>query len=318
MLIKNIKISLFLAIACIFFSVQESVFSAGLEEIKPTSTIPYKIIELSALSRYREDRIAFQHIQLQGFSANEDNSIANLLIIKNNEVYLFRDGFDDVKKISFQNYLQIVNNEIPKDLWVNKINSKPDYIRIASKRIEKFLNSSEDYTEKNSGDVYRNIRDSFLIYHVKIFRELMMNRVESDFKLQRDPIYPSAFKEKNTVIKFSSVIKARAQNDYLYYAEDKDGDEVTDTFYVTMSDGFNWGYKSGPNVIFIYNNKEDDIKKIIGKLCYEAYFGTSEEETNLSKLIPNETDILNSFKLEKIKMQPSQPAKQPAPSPAKN
>jgi hypothetical protein len=310
MLINKIKMSLLPAIACIFLSIPNSVYSVELTENKIFPNISYKLIDISALSRYTEDRIAFQHIQLPGFSDNEDNSIASLLIIKNNEVYLFRDGYDDPKRVKFDSYLQWTRGEEPKDLWINKIDSRPDYIRVASKRVEKFLNSSKDYTEKNSGDVYRNVRNSFLNYHVKVFKELMMNRVESEFIVQRYPIYPPAFKEKNAPIIFSSVIKARAQNDYLYHAEDKDGDEVTETFYVTMKDSFNWGHKSGPNIIFIYNNKEDDIKRIIGKLCHEAYFGTTEEEkTNLSKLIPNEADILKAFKLEKITMNASQPAK---------
>jgi hypothetical protein len=315
MLIKKIKMSFLPAVACIFLSMSNSLYSADRADNKLSSIIPYKPIEISGLSRYVEDRIAFQHIQLPGFSRDEDNSIASLLIIKSDEVYLFRDGFDDVKKVSFENYMQVINNEMPKDLWVNKINSKPDYLRVAGKKIEKFLNSKEDFTEKSSGDVYRSVRNSFLAYHVKVFRELMINRVESDFKLQRNPIYPPAFKESNAPILFSSVMKARDPiNDYLYYAEDKDGDEVTETFYVTMNDGFNWGHKSGPNIIFIYNNKEDDIKQFIGKLCYEAYFGTMEEETNLSKLIPNVTDILNTFKLEKVKMETPQPPNQAAPA----
>jgi hypothetical protein len=311
MIIKKIKMSLLQTIICIFLSITNSVNSDPLvlTENKVIPDIPYKLIDISALSRYSEDRIAFQHIQLSGFSENEDNSVASLLIIKNNEVYLFRDGYDDPKRVKFDSYLRWTRGEEPKDLWVNKIDSRPDYIRVASKRVEKFLNSNKDYTEKNSGDVYRSVRNSFLNYHVKVFKELMMNRAESEFILQRYPIYPPAFKELNAPIIFSSVIRARGQNDYLYYAADKDGDEVTETFWVTMKDSFNWGLKSGPNVIFIYNNKEDNIKQIIGKLCHEAYFGTSEEETNLTKLIPNETDILKAFKLEKIIIKTSQPAK---------
>lgn len=313
MLIKKFKMNLLPAITCIFIFILKNAYSAEADN-KLMPNIPYKPIEISALSRYTDDRIAFQHIQLPGFSRDADNSLASLLIIKNDEVYLFRDGYDDPKKIMFQAYLQNINREEQKDLWINKINSKPDYLRIAGRKFEKFLNTREDYVEKNCGDMYRNIRNSFLNYHVKVFKELMINRVESNFKIERKPIYPPAFKELDAAVKFSTTIKARAENDFIYYAEDKDGDEVTETFYVSMSDSFNWGYKSGPNVIFIYNNKEDDIKQFIGKLCYEANFGTSEEEINLSKLIPNEKDILESFKLEKVKMQTPQPVKQETPA----
>ncbi len=313
MLINKIKMNLLPAIVCIFLFMPNSVYSAERADNKLSSNIPYKVIEISALSRYTEDRIAFQHIQLPGFSVDEDNSIASLLIIKNNEVYLFRDGYDDVKRLAFENYLQIVKNEVPRDLWVNKIDSKPDFIRIATRRTEKLLNTNKDYTEKNSGNVYRSIRDSFLNYHIRVFRELMINRVDSDFILLRKPIFPPAYQEMDATVKFSSVIKARAQNNYLYYAEDIDGDDVTETFSVTMSDGFNWGFKSGPNIVFIYNNKEEDIKQIIGKLCYEAYFGTSEEETSLSRIFPKEADILSTFNLEKSTQKAPQPAKQTVP-----
>jgi hypothetical protein len=313
-LIKKIKFSLLPVVICICLSIPVNLFSADQMKNVVFSKIPFKPIEISTLSRYHEDRIAFQHIQLPGFSLNEDNSIASLLIIKNSEVYLFRDGYDDAKRISFENYLQVINNEVPKDLWINKINSKPDFIRIATRRTEKLLNSREDYNEKNSGDIYRSVRNSFLNYHIKVFKELMINRIDSDFTIQRNPIYPPAFQEANSVIKFSSLIKARAQNNYLYCAEDKDGDEVTETFYVTMHDGFNWGFKSGPNIIFIYNNTEEDIKQFIGKLCYEAYFGTAEEEANISKIFPKEADILSTFKLEKMTQQAAQPAKQAAPA----
>jgi hypothetical protein len=312
MLRKKIIIGLFPAFIFIYFIIPGSLFSADLDENKTGSTIPYKIIELTALSRIYEDRIAFQHIQLPGFNKHEDNSIASLLVIKNNEIFLFRDGYDDPKKVLFEAYLQTVRMEVPKDLWVNKINSKPDYLRIASKRVEKFLDSREEYTEKNSGEVYRSIRDSFLNYHIKIFKELIVNRVDSDCKIERNPIYPPAFKEMNAKIVFTTTIKARALNDYIYYAEDKDGDEVTETFYVTMPDSFNWGFKSGPNVIFIYNNKEEDIKQLIGKLCYEAYFGKFEEEGASSKIFPKDTDILKSFNIEKVKMQTPPPQAQPA------
>ena len=299
MLINKIKMILIPAVTCAILLTSNNISSAEQSQ----SSIPYKPIELSKISRYFEDRIVFQHVQFPGFSRNEDNSIASLLVVKNNEAFLFRDGYDDPKKVAFEAYFQDIKREKLTDLWENKIDSKPDYIRIASKRIEKFLNSNKDYTEKTSGDEYRNIRNSFISYHISVFKQLMMNRVDSEFNLQRNPIFPPAFKELNATAQFSTTITARALNDYIYYAGDKDGDEVTETFYVTMKDSFNWGYKSGPNIIFIYNNNEEDIKKLIGNLCHDAYFGTSEEEASLAKMIPNEKEILQTFNLDKVKVQ---------------
>ncbi|MBN2401554.1 MAG: hypothetical protein JXN64_04070, partial [Spirochaetes bacterium] len=92
-------------------------------------------------------------------------------------------------------------------------------------------------------------------------------------------------------------------------AEDSDGDEITETFYVVYDDGFNWGFKSGPNILFIYNNRDEEIKQLMGKLCYEAYYGTPEEESLILKNFPKETDIIDAFKLEKVTLQASQSQK---------
>ncbi len=311
MFIKKMTIYLLLVIACVYPVMSNSVYSADQTENKLFSEISYKPIEVSALARYTEDRISFQHIQLPGStSSTEDNSFASLLIVKGSEVYLFRDGYDDVKKVAMEGYIQEIRRELPKDLWINKINSKPDYIRIADRRSEKMLNVTEEYVEKNFGDLYRNVRNAFIHNHVQIFKELMRNRIDSDFNMQRKPISPPAFQEVKEASKFSTVIKAKAMNSTYYYAEDSNGDDITETFYVTLEDGFNWGYKSGPNIIFIYNNKEEDVQQLIGKLCYEAYYGTAEEEKNIIKTFPKDTDIMSVFKLEKVTLQASQPVKQ--------
>jgi hypothetical protein len=307
MLTKKMTICVLSVIACVFFFTSNSLYSADSADNKYSTIVPYNPIEITALSRYNEDRIAFQHIQLPYSTSDiEDNSFASLLIVKGNDVYLFRDGYDDTKKVALESYILEIRRELPRDLWINKVNSKPDFVRIADRRSEKLLNVTEDYVEKNFGDLYRNVRNSFVYTHVQVFRNLMRNRVDSDFILQRKPISPPAFQEVKEPSKFSTVIKAKAMNDTYYYAEDMDGDDISETFYVSLEDGFNWGFKSGPNIIFIFNNKEDDIKQIIGKLCYEAYYGTAEEEKNILKTFPKDSDIMESFKLEKVTIQASQ------------
>jgi hypothetical protein len=171
------------------------------------------------------------------------------------------------------------------------------------------LNVTEEFVEKNFGDFYRSVRNSLINKHVQIFKSLMRDRVESSLNLQRKPISPPAFQEVKEPSKYSTVVSAKTLNDTLYYAEDSDGDNITETFYVTFEDGFTWGFKSGPNIIFIYNNKEEDIKQLIGKLCYEAYYGTSEEEKAILKTFPKDSEIIETFKLEKVTMQATQPAK---------
>ncbi|HPB81516.1 MAG TPA: hypothetical protein PK200_05700, partial [Spirochaetota bacterium] len=67
-----------------------------------------------------------------------------------------------------------------------------------------------------------------------------------------------------------------------------DGDGITETLTVNINDGFHWGFKSGPNIIFIYQNKDPEIQKLIGNLTKDAYFGTEEEQTTLKKSMSKE------------------------------
>ena len=195
-----------------------------------------------------------------------------------------------------------LKRELIKDMWVNKINSKPDYIKVTDRRVEKLLNVKEEFVEKNFGNFYRSVRDSHIKKHVRIFHHLMRDRIESGLYLERQPISPPPFQEMNEPTKYSITVTAKAINDYIYFAEDADGDGVTETFYVTTNDGFDWGYKTGPNVIFILNNTEEDIKGIIGTLCHDAYYGTPEEEENILKTFPKDSEIIDAFKLDKDDM----------------
>lgn len=304
---KRVLWIVFIIVACISLFINNYVYS--LENIL-YSVIDYKPIDVQLLTRYNEDRVAFQHIQLPNNTSYEkDSSCASLLIIKSNQVYLFRDGYDDLRKIKMEGLVREMRRELPKDIWVNGINSKPDYVQIADRRTEKLLNVTEDFVEKNFGDFYRSVRNSLINKHVQIFKSLMRDRIESSLVLQRKPISPPAFQEVKEPSKYSTTVSAKTLNDTLYFAEDSDGDNITETFYVTFEDGFTWGFKSGPNIIFIYNNKEEDIKQLIGKLCYEAYYGTSEEEKAILKTFPKDTEIIESFKLEKVSMQAIQTEK---------
>ncbi|MBN2401948.1 MAG: hypothetical protein JXN64_06080, partial [Spirochaetes bacterium] len=244
MLTKKVVILFVVVLACISLFLSSDLYSV---DNPYSSVIDYLQIEVSSLTRYNEDRVAFQHIEHPGSTSyNQDNSIASLLIVKNNQIYLFRDGYDDYERIKLEGYVMEMRRELPKDLWVNRINSKPDYIRISDGRIEKLLNVKEDFVEKNFGNFYRTVRNSLINKHVMVFRNLMKDRIESNAYLVRKPISPPAFQEIREPAKFSTSITAKALDGTIYYAEDSDGDEITETFYVVYDDGFNWGFKSGP------------------------------------------------------------------------
>lgn len=283
--------------------------------------IPYKILSIEKISRYHEDRIAFQHIQFdapENTLSQTDNSIATLLIITDKKMYLLKDGYDNpaiVRKKAnmFQTERRLTQNE---EVWTNRIDSKPDFIRITERRIQilrkidaaaersdeekksetrNTATGEKNFVLKNFEKLYLNVRNEFLKKHVKIFRQLMANRSKSGLYVERTAIPKEIFVgDYNPPTKYSIIAKAKTLDEKIYYAEDADGDGITETFSVHIPDGFIWGHKSGPNIIFIYKNKEKDIESIIGTLTNDAYYGTDEEaktiKENMKDRFPKEDD----------------------------
>ncbi len=267
--------------------------------------IDFQFIEIEKVSRYFEDRIAFMHIQ-KDVSPIIDNSLASLLFIKDKKMYLIQDGYDNPKDVAIQRTILENENKLAEDLWTNKINSKPDYIRITERRVEVLKNTSEDFVAKNFGSFYTSVRNAFIQKHVNIFKQLMQDRKESGLVVERYPIpKPTYIGAPSEPQKYGIYVVGKTIDEKLYYAEDTDGDGITETFYVDIPDGFNWGYKSGPNILFIYHNKEDDIKQLIGSLTHDAYFGTPEEEKTIINTFPKDSDIINQFNLEKVISSPA-------------
>ncbi len=246
-----------------------------------------QLIELENVSRYSEDRIAFQHIELtdKQFAEmpNMDSSVASLLIIKDRKMYLMKDGYDNLNDLKWQKSMLEIEDKVVGDLSLNKISSKPNYIRITERRIEILRKidslNGETFVAKNFEKFYLNVRNTFLEKHISIFRALMINRKESGLYVEKDRLSRNLYLGGGEQpFKFATRVYAKSDDEKIYFAEDADGDGVTETFSVHLGDGFHWGYKSGPNIVFIFNNKQDDIKNMIGNLTKEALAGTAEEE----------------------------------------
>jgi len=275
----NKSLILFIALTVIFqFTQAES------------SDLPFKIINIQKLSRYNEDRIAYQHIE-KHVSQSIDNSITCLLIVKDKKIYLFKDGFDSAQDVENQRIILEMENRLIPDLWKNKIDEKPDYVRLTDRRVELMKNANQEFVTNNFGKFYTSVRDKFIKKHVIIFKGLMINRKDSGLYVIRKPLPKKVYDTGPT--KYFTSVTAKTIDEKIYYAEDADGDNITETFTVTIPDGFDWGFKSGANIIFIYNNKVENMKNIIGKLSYEAYFGTPEEEEIIKKQFPNNVEIEN-------------------------
>ena len=266
-----------------------------------TRIFKYKIINIEHLSRYFEDRIAFQHIEkkpLLHVDEAIDNSIACLLIVKSKKIYLFKDGYDNPYEVKTKKYILETQRKLLPDVWENKVDGAPDFLRITERRIELSKNVTKEFVSKNYKDKYSKWRDAFLKRHVDIFRSLMINRKESGLVVKRIPV-PKQLYDKGEA-KFRISATAKTIDGKLYYAEDRNGDGLTEIFTVTIPDGFNWGYESGPNIIFIHNinykskdgkDTNIEIKNLISKLAHNAYYGTEIEDRIIKKTFIKDYEI---------------------------
>ncbi len=267
-------------VLCLLLVLVSSLYSKDLS---------YKEITLDNVSRYTEDRIAYQQVEYvidPEVHQRQDTSTASLLIIKDKNMYLFKDGFDDPRIVEENRLIKEMENRLViNDMWTRPIDGKSDYLLITDRRVEvlkKFIvedkngNLAERYSE-----FYSKMRDSFIQKHVNIFRGLMINRKDSDFKMNRIPL-PKRLRDEGPT-KYSTYAVAKTKDGQVYYAEDSDGDGITETFSVELPDGFHWGSQSGPNILFILKNKQENIKGMIGTITKEAYEGTPEEEKIINK-----------------------------------
>jgi hypothetical protein len=219
-------------------------------------------------------------------------------------MYLLKDGYDNpvfakARRLTIELESTIINNE---NLWINNIDATADFLKIFDRRVEILkkidagadekievkkgdkpgktgtVKSEKDFVAKNFQKLYINVRNEFLKKHVRIFKKLLVDRIKSGLFVERKPLPKSLYVgAKDVPTKYYTWASVKTLDEKIYYAEDADGDGITETFTVHIPDGFNWGYQSGPNIIFIYNNKEKDIEEIIGSLTSDAYHGTDEE-----------------------------------------
>ncbi len=282
--------------------------------------IQFEGIEIENITRYDEDRVAYQQVE-KDVSPLFDNNLATLLIIKDRKVYLLKDGYDNPREVRQQRLILEMENRLIGDLWLNKIDGKPDYIRVTDRRVEVLKNfdevkavaeakketkaetatdgkgESKDFVEKNFGSFFTSVRNALLKKHVMIFRQLMRDRRESGLIVDRYPLPKPTYIGAPQVQKFGISVVGKTIDEKVYYAEDADGDGITETFYVDIPDGFSWGYNAGPNIIFINNNKQKEIQDIIGNLTRDAYYGTKEEEEHILKTFPKDSDIIQQYNL---------------------
>jgi hypothetical protein len=258
----------------------------------------FDFIPLDAMqvSTYNNDRVVYQRIEKSN-TLLQDNSFEALLIIRDRKMYMMMDGRDsaaDAKTRKFKAEVQKVYGENEGDLiWTNKINGKPDFIQIIDRRTQVMVNANEEFVSTNFGTFYKSIRDKFIKEHVDKFHQIMRNRREADFYIERKPLRRSLYVDEMTkyVDRFYTFVRAKAFDGTMYSCEDADGDGVTETFIVHGRDGFDWGYNSGPNLLFIYKNTDKDIETLVGKLANEAVYGSVEDEKEMIETFPKERII---------------------------
>lgn len=254
----------------------------------------WKYIDILKVSRYNEDRLAFQHVDTfkEPF---KDDSVECLLVIRDKKMYLFKDGFDDESAVRQERLLLDMENKLYDDqeMWKNKMNGLPDSVIVTDRRIEIMKSFDEKFVNASFGNYYKAVREAFIKRHTAIFTDLMRNRKDSGLLVNRGPIDKEMYlNAPEQTTKYYINASAKTIDEKTYYCEDADGDGVTETFTVNRPDGFNWGYRSGPNIIFINKNKTKEIADLIGKLAHESYYGTAEEEKNIINTLPKEQEIV--------------------------
>jgi hypothetical protein len=256
----------------------------------------FTLIDIQKLNRYDEDRVLYQqyespHNEYTGEA--EDNSIAALMVIKDKKVYLFQDGYDSPEQAKLNKIVLDRGNQMLPDMWPNKISNTPNFVVITDRRLEMQRNTTKEWVSSNYKDFYISVRDKFLKKHVSIFYSLIINRRDNEITVSRKRI-PRKISEGDQA-KYITTVSARTPDGgTVYYAEDSDGDGITDIFTVNSSDGFQWGYKCGPNLVSIIHNTQKDIEKIIGKITNFAYNGSPDEEQMIKKTFPA-PDTINSM-----------------------
>jgi len=243
----------------------------GTMNIESSERIPYKRLDPLAVSTFRADRVVYQQIE-QDVTPYYDDSFASLLIIRDSKMYFFEDGYDDrIQEMKRYQGARASGYMIP-DLWPNKISGKLNHVIVTDRRLISLRGFDSDAIESRFGQEYRDTRDKLIKKHTEVFYGLLTRPHEIEMAVVRRPI-PRKFMDDEPIRYFSSVT-VKTFNGRVYYAEDTTGDGVTNTFTVTEPDGFNWGFKSGPNVICIINNTQEDIKEMIGTLVFDAQNGT--------------------------------------------
>lgn len=254
----------------------------------------YITIDPDKITRYNEDRVAYQRIESPD-EQMQDNSMECLMVIKDGKTYFIVDGYDNPSEVQMKKIVMDSENKYIEnnDYWLNKINGKPDYIKIKYRRNELLKNMNEEFVTSNFGQFYKSVRDKFIKMHVEKFRNLMKNRGESKLTVSRRLLSVQVNKDNPNDIKqrFFKSATAKAADETVYYCEDADGDGITETFMASLDDGFDWGIGSGPNILMIAGNTDKDIETMIGKLVNESESGTVEEEKKMFQEFPKEENI---------------------------
>lgn len=258
--------------------------------------LSFTLLDIQKLNRYDENRVLYQqyespHNEITGDVV--DNSIAALMIIKDKKVYLFEDGYDSPEQTKLNKIVLDRGNQMLPDMWPNKISNSPNFVLITDRKLEMQRNTTKEWVSNNYKDFYISVRDKFLKKHVSIFFSLIINRMENEISISRRRI-PRKIAEGDQA-KYITTVSARTPDGgTVYYAEDSDGDGITDIFTVNSGDDFQWGYGCGPNLVCIIHNTQKDIEKIIGRLANFAYNGSPAEEELIKKTFPG-TDKINAM-----------------------
>ena len=144
--------------------------------------------------------------------------------------------------------------------------------------------------------MYDTLKKQHIQKYAELFREVIKNSIRVPISSETTRIVfdsesCGAPGEDSEKVVFGWRIRLFASDHTEYLVEDCNGDGITETFLAWTPDYFNWGDENIPNALIIYNNKDQDIKDLIGDLVtvYRTLgYDPKKKESDVKKILETE------------------------------
>ena len=144
--------------------------------------------------------------------------------------------------------------------------------------------------------LYTSLRDQHVQKYAQLFRSAVKNSTRQaiwteSYSIEYSPEQcgPAPISTEQRTVGYA--VRLLANDHTEFFAEDCNGDGITETLLAWSPDYFNWGDRDMPNALIIYNNVDQKISGFIGDLV-NAYrtlgYDPATENPRIKKLIDQE------------------------------